>query len=33
MLLVKIEKSDIVSKRIDITPPQIKNRFIKSLQN
>ena len=33
MLLVKIDKSDIVSKRIDITPPQIKNRFIKSLQN
>ena len=32
MLLVKIEKSNIVSKRIDITPPQIKNRFIKSLQ-
>ena len=32
MLLVKIDKSRIVSKRIDIEPPQIKTRFMKSLK-
>ena len=32
MLLVKIDKSQIVSKRIDIEPPQIKTRFMKSLK-
>ncbi len=32
MLLVKIDKSRIVSKRIAIEPPQIKTRFMKSLK-
>jgi len=33
MLLVKIEKSDYVSKRVKWTPTQIKNRFMNSLIN
>ncbi len=30
MILVKISKSDYVSKRVDIDPPQIKRRFMNS---
>ena len=33
MLIVKVQKSIIVSKRIDISPTKIKNRFIDSLKN
>ena len=33
MLIVKVQKSIIVSKRIDISPIKIKNRFIDSLKN
>ena len=31
-ILVKIEKSDARSSRVDITPPNIKTRFMKSLK-
>jgi len=31
-ILVKIEKSDVRSIRVDITPPNIKTRFMKSLK-
>ena len=33
MLIVKVQKSIIVSKRIDISSTKIKNRFIDSLKN
>ena len=32
MVIVKIEKSKIVSKRINIEPTKIKNRFMSSLE-
>ena len=31
-ILVKIEKSNVRSIRVDITPPNIKTRFMKSLK-
>jgi len=33
MLIIKIQKGNAISKRIDIKPPEIKTRFMNSLKN